>query len=115
MFEWTRKRVNLDLSLGVTLSNTFYGQSTCRLVVYLYFRNNSNLSLMSSVLFSPQTPPPEPDQSALWRRCHSQFTDVDDYRRHGRNTWHDESGVYANSALRDEVIKPTNPIPERLA
>lgn len=69
----------------------------------------------NSVLFSPQTPPPEQDQSALWRRCHSQFTDVDDYRRHGRNTWHDESGVYANSALRDQVIKPTNPIPERPA
>ena len=64
---------------------------------------------------SPQTPPPEPDQSALWKRCHSQFTDVDDYRRHGRNTWHDETGVYANSDVRSTVIKPTNTIPERLA
>lgn len=121
------------LGLGVTLINTFYGQSNCQLV-YLFslnihlktgkiyrqhteapLANNSNLSLMVGVLLSPQTPLPEPDQSALWRRCHSQFTDVDDYRRHERNTWHDESGVYANSALRDEVIKPTNPIPERLA
>lgn len=62
-----------------------------------------------------KTPPPEPDRSPAWRKCHSQFTDVDDYRRHGANTWHDESGVYANSAIRGEVFKPTNPIPERLA
>lgn len=71
--------------------------------------------LKFGVLFSPQTPPPEPDQSALWRKCHSQFTDVDDYRRHGLNTWHDETGVYANSMVRDQVLKPTNPIPDRLA
>ena len=67
------------------------------------------------VVFHPQTAPPEPDRSAAWRKCHSQFTDVDDYRRHGLNTWHDESGVYANSAIHGEVFKPTNPIPERLA
>ena len=71
--------------------------------------------LLFGSLFSPQTPPPEPDQSALWRKCHSQFTDVDDYRRHGRNTWQDESGVYANSMIKEQTIKPTNPIPERLA
>lgn len=62
----------------------------------------------------PKTPPPEQDQSVLWKKCHSQFTDVDDYRRRGRNTWHDESGEYANSELTRTVLKPTNPIPERL-
>lgn len=71
--------------------------------------------LMFGCFVSPQTPPPEPDQSALWRKCHSQFTDVDDYRQHGSNMWHDETGVYANSMIRDQVLKPTNPIPERLA
>ena len=52
--------------------------------------------------------------SAACRKCHSQFTDVDDYRRRGENTWHDESGRYANSELKTEIFKPTNPIPERL-
>lgn len=66
--------------------------------------------------YEPQkTHPPEPDQSAAWRKCHSQFTDVDDYRRHGPNTWHNESGVYANTALRTDVFKPRNPIPDHLS
>lgn len=77
---------------------------------------NAFLMPLFPLLFLPlQTPPPEPDQSAAWRKCLSQFTDVDDYRRHGSNTWHDESGIYANSEIRTEVLKPTNPIPERLA
>lgn len=77
---------------------------------------NAFLMPLLPLLFLPlQTPPPEPDQSAAWRKCLSQFTDVDDYRRHGSNTWHDESGIYANSEIRTEVLKPTNPIPERLA
>lgn len=54
------------------------------------------------------------DESAAYRKCHSQFTDVADYRRHGRNTWHNESGTYANSETKKEVFKTTNPIPERL-
>jgi len=56
----------------------------------------------------------ETDNSAAVKKCHSQFTDVADYRRHGRNTWHDESGQYANRELKTEVFKTTNPIPERL-
>ncbi|EDO38748.1 predicted protein [Nematostella vectensis] len=62
-----------------------------------------------------KTPPPEPDMSPLWRKCHSQFTDVDDYRRHGNNTWHEESGLYANSEVKRTFIKSTNTIPERLS
>ena len=63
---------------------------------------------------SEQTPPPEMDNTAAYKKCHSQFTDVDDHRRLGRNTWHDESGAYANAELKSEVFKPTDTIPERL-
>jgi len=38
--------------------------------------------------------------SAAVRRCLSQFADTTGPRRAGRNTWQDESGVYANSALK---------------
>lgn len=34
------------------------------------------------------------------RRCISQFSDTTNHRRSGRNTWQDESGKYANSALK---------------
>jgi len=51
----------------------------------------------------------------VWKKCHSQFTDVDDYRRHGHNTWMDESGIYANTDLKRQYIKPTDTIPERLS
>jgi len=49
-----------------------------------------------------QGPPPEemPDYSRVVRRMLSQFTDVDNHRRVGRNHWHDESALYANSHLR---------------
>lgn len=51
------------------------------------------------------------DYSLALKRCHSQFTDTADYRRPGRNTWQDESGIYANSHLKAEcpVYKPANP------
>eukprot|EP00111_Clytia_hemisphaerica_P008573 TCONS_00025046-protein len=60
------------------------------------------------------SPLPEKDLSPAYKKCHSQFTDVDDYRRHGRNTWQNDCGVYANSELKKEVFKPTDTIPERL-
>lgn len=46
------------------------------------------------------------------KKCHSQFTDTVDYRRPGRNTWQDESGVYANSMfkLSDAVSKLSQPL-----
>ncbi|XP_048360009.1 protein CFAP95 isoform X2 [Sphaerodactylus townsendi] len=48
--------------------------------------------------------------SVIHRKCHSQFTDTADYRRHGINTWQDESGIYANSDLRQKVLPATSPI-----
>lgn len=62
----------------------------------------------------PERPPDFADKSAAYRKCHSQFTDTADYRRPGRNTWQDESGIYANSHYKQEVFKPTKPIPEQL-
>ncbi|CAH1774853.1 unnamed protein product [Owenia fusiformis] len=67
----------------------------------------------------PYTPAEEkpldfPDNSVAYRKCHSQFTDTSDYRRPGRNTWQDESGLYSNSHYKEQVFKPTNTIPERL-
>ncbi|XP_062828055.1 cilia- and flagella-associated protein 95 isoform X2 [Anolis carolinensis] len=49
--------------------------------------------------------------SVVHRKCHSQFCDTADYRRHGINTWQDESGVYANADLRQKVFPVVNPIP----
>lgn len=49
-----------------------------------------------------------------YKKCHSQFSDTADYRRYGRNTWQDESGVYANSQLKHEIFPRTNTIPEQL-
>ncbi|XP_033020311.1 protein C9orf135 homolog isoform X2 [Lacerta agilis] len=53
----------------------------------------------------------QPDgYSVVHRKCHSQFTDTADYRRHGINTWQDESGVYGNADLRQKVFPVTSPI-----
>ncbi|XP_033737481.1 protein C9orf135-like [Pecten maximus] len=60
----------------------------------------------------PERPPDFPDLSAAFRKCHSQFTDTADFRRPGRNTWQDESGIYANTHYKQEVMKSSNPIPE---
>ncbi|KAK6493010.1 protein C9orf135-like protein [Huso huso] len=58
-----------------------------------------------------RTPPPEPpDYSRAYKRCHSQFTDTADCRRNGRNTWQDESGVYANRGIKSKVFQPRSPI-----
>lgn len=48
-----------------------------------------------------------PDNTQALKKCHSQFTDRADYRRPGRNTWQDESGVYANSMQKLSLVKPT--------
>jgi len=61
-----------------------------------------------------QTLVEEKDNSSAYKKCHSQFTDIDDYRREGRNTWQNETGQYANSGIKHEVLKTSNPIPERL-
>ncbi|XP_002733410.1 cilia- and flagella-associated protein 95-like, partial [Saccoglossus kowalevskii] len=49
-----------------------------------------------------------------YKKCHSQFSDTADYRRYGRNTWQDETGVYANSQLKHELFPLTNTIPPQL-
>jgi Domain of unknown function (DUF4572) len=40
------------------------------------------------------------DRTAAIKRCLSQFTDTAGHRRSGRNTWQDESGIYANGVLK---------------
>jgi len=42
------------------------------------------------------------DYTRAVRHMLSQFTDVDNHRRVGRNHWHDESALYANSHLRPD-------------
>ncbi|XP_043920300.1 protein C9orf135 homolog isoform X2 [Protopterus annectens] len=54
--------------------------------------------------------PEQPDHPALYRKCHSQFTDTADYRRRGINTWQDESGIYANSEIKKQLLLINNPI-----
>lgn len=63
----------------------------------------------------PECPPDFEDKSAAYRKCHSQFTDTADYRRPGRNTWQDESGIYVNSHYKREVFKLTETIPPQLS
>jgi len=70
----------------------------------------------------PYTPAEEkpadvPDHSIAYKRCNSQFTDRADYRRGGRNTWQDETGVYANAHLKGQAppYMKTCPIAERMA
>ncbi len=69
-------------------------------------------------LFNFKTPeidnPYEYNSSPLWKKCHSQFTDVDDYRRHGENTWHNQSGCYDSQELRATVVPKTDTIPSRI-
>ncbi|KAM9330696.1 cilia- and flagella-associated protein 95 [Gastrophryne carolinensis] len=58
--------------------------------------------------------PAVPAYSSAYKKCHSQFTDTADYRRHGRNTWHDESGVYGNRQIKQLLFKSTCPITTHL-
>ncbi|XP_041691841.1 protein C9orf135 isoform X2 [Coregonus clupeaformis] len=51
------------------------------------------------------------DSSPDYRKPQSQFTDTADYRRVGRNTWQDESGVYGTlGATSRSQAQPSNPI-----
>ncbi|XP_014464144.1 cilia- and flagella-associated protein 95 isoform X1 [Alligator mississippiensis] len=57
----------------------------------------------------------QPDgYSVVHRKCHSQFTDTADYGRHGINTWQNESGIYANAAIKQKFFPVTNPIPSNV-
>ncbi|XP_071964729.1 cilia- and flagella-associated protein 95-like [Antedon mediterranea] len=62
----------------------------------------------------PEQPPDFVDNSNGYRKCQSQFTDTADYRRFGRNTWQDESGIYANRDYKRALFPPTNTIPQQL-
>ncbi|KAJ7993736.1 hypothetical protein DPEC_G00257780 [Dallia pectoralis] len=51
------------------------------------------------------------ESSPDYRKPRSQFTDTADYRRVGRNTWQDESGVYASSGGTSRAqVQISNPI-----
>ncbi|KAK6179095.1 hypothetical protein SNE40_011530 [Patella caerulea] len=56
----------------------------------------------------------QPDLSIAFKKCHSQFTDTGDYRRCGRNTWQDESGIYNNTHFKRQIFKVADPIPVQL-
>uniref|UniRef100_A0A8D2DS09 Cilia and flagella associated protein 95 n=1 Tax=Sciurus vulgaris TaxID=55149 RepID=A0A8D2DS09_SCIVU len=47
------------------------------------------------------------DYSIVHRKCRSQFTDLDGSKRFGINTWHDESGIYANSDVKQKLYSLT--------
>ncbi|XP_053312645.1 cilia- and flagella-associated protein 95 [Spea bombifrons] len=64
--------------------------------------------------YTPYKYPEVPNYSSAYKKCHSQFTDTADYRRFGRNTWQDESGIYANNEIKQMVFKPTCPITPHL-
>ncbi|MXQ79019.1 hypothetical protein E5288_WYG000396 [Bos mutus] len=48
------------------------------------------------------------DYSIVHRKCRSQFTDLDGSKRVGINTWHDESGIYANSYVKRKLYSLTD-------
>uniref|UniRef100_G1SVV7 Cilia and flagella associated protein 95 n=2 Tax=Oryctolagus cuniculus TaxID=9986 RepID=G1SVV7_RABIT len=47
------------------------------------------------------------DYSVVHRKCRSQFTDLNGSKRFGINTWHDESGIYANSCIKRKLYPLT--------
>lgn len=62
--------------------------------------------ILSCCLFQEQF---IPDNSAAFKKCISQFTDQDNHRRSGQNTWHDESGLYGNRIIKAQLYEPTLP------
>ncbi|XP_024594732.1 protein C9orf135 homolog isoform X6 [Neophocaena asiaeorientalis asiaeorientalis] len=48
------------------------------------------------------------DYSVVHRKCCSQFTDLNGSKRFGINTWHDESGTYANSYVKQKLYPLTS-------
>nr|KAF6432959.1 hypothetical protein HJG59_001949 [Molossus molossus] len=47
------------------------------------------------------------DYSIVHRKCRSQFTDLNGSKRFGINPWHDESGIYANSYVKQKLYPLT--------
>ncbi|XP_016069760.1 PREDICTED: uncharacterized protein C9orf135 homolog isoform X5 [Miniopterus natalensis] len=60
--------------------------------------------------YQPLDYPCEDDYSIVHRKCRSQFTDLDGSKRFGINTWHDESGIYANSHVKQKLYQTGGPI-----
>ncbi|XP_029328564.1 protein C9orf135 homolog isoform X1 [Mus caroli] len=55
--------------------------------------------------------PRREEYSIVHRKCRSQFTDLNGSKRFGINTWHDESGIYANSEAKQKLYAlARNPI-----
>lgn len=59
-----------------------------------------NKTSASKVVMETSSTTANADDSAALKRCLSQFTDATGHRRPGRNTWQDESGIYANGSLK---------------
>ncbi|KAF0882633.1 CI135 protein, partial [Crocuta crocuta] len=57
--------------------------------------------------YQPFEYPCQDDYSIVHRKCRSQFTDLDGSKRFGVNTWHDESGIYANSYVKQKLYPST--------
>ncbi|XP_004678051.1 PREDICTED: uncharacterized protein C9orf135 homolog [Condylura cristata] len=57
--------------------------------------------------YQPHDYPCQDDYSIVHRKCCSQFTDLNGSKRFGINTWHDESGIYANSYEKQKLYPLT--------
>ncbi|XP_008140418.1 cilia- and flagella-associated protein 95 isoform X1 [Eptesicus fuscus] len=57
--------------------------------------------------YQPLDYPCQDDYSIVHRKCRSQFTDLNGSKRFGINTWHDESGIYANADVKKELYPST--------
>nr|KAF6483350.1 hypothetical protein HJG63_001937 [Rousettus aegyptiacus] len=57
--------------------------------------------------YQPLGYPCQDDYSIVHRKCRSQFTDLNGSKRFGINTWHDESGIYANSYVKQKLFPLT--------
>ncbi|KAM5185080.1 cilia- and flagella-associated protein 95 [Callospermophilus lateralis] len=57
--------------------------------------------------YPPRIPLCQDDYSIVHRKCRSQFTDLDGSKRFGIHTWHDESGIYANSDVKQKLYSLT--------
>ncbi|XP_051003070.1 cilia- and flagella-associated protein 95 [Acomys russatus] len=64
--------------------------------------------------YPPPACPRQDECSTVYRKCRSQFTDLNGTKRFGINTWHDESGIYANSEAKQKLYAlAENPIVPR--
>lgn len=74
-------------------------------IIPLYIFQSFNIK----IIFSPPQGDPcqDDDYSIVHRKCRSQFTDLDGSKRFGINTWHDESGIYANSYVKRKLYPLT--------